>query len=468
MNGAPESRPVHLLALDALASLRLTVALLGMSIFLVLAGTLAQVESGIWSVVHQYFRCWIAVIDLKIFQARGSGWKGGFPFPGGFLIGTLLVVNLLVSHARRIRVTARGQRLYVGLAILAVGSLLTWMTISHYFDLGISEKTPNPTMRVTLQLIQATGVAVVLFFGCHMVFARKAGIVLLHAGIILMMASEIITALSAVETRMSIAEGESTTWAQDTRTSELAVIDTSDARVDRVTVVPQGRLKRAGDISAPELPFDLAVEPGGFMVNADVRESRPGDPNRATAGLGTSRIAKPLSEETGERIDLPALYATLKEKGTGKPLGTYLFSVLFSFDGGGAQRVEAGGKTYDVSLRFQRIYKPYELHLNDFKFVRYAGTDTPKDFSSYVRLVDRERGVDREVRIWMNNPLRYRGDTLYQADWDKATETGTVLQVVTNVGWMVPWVGCMIVAVGLLGQFCLHLWGFVNRRRASA
>lgn len=453
--------------LDVLGSLKLTVALLGASLFLVLAGTLAQKESGIWTVVHQYFRCAIAWIDLKIFQPPGSGWKGGFPFPGGFLIGTLLVINLLVSHAQRISVKARGPRLYAGLAILAVGCALTWMTIAHVFDADSSQKKIEPFWRVTLQLIQGTGVAGVLFFACHMLFARKAGIVLLHGGVLLMMASEIITAVSAVESRMSIAEGESATWTQDTRTPELAIVDPSDPAVDRVIVVPAKRLQNEGTISAPELPFDIEIAPKGYMVNADIREPSAGVTNPATAGLGMSRVAKALGEETGERIDLPALYATLKDK-SGKPLGTWLFSVLFSFDGGGAQRVEAGGKAYDVSLRFKRTYKPYELHLRDFQFVRYPGTDTPKDFSSYVRLIDPERGVDREVRIWMNNPLRYRGDTLYQADWDKSTESGTVLQVVTNAGWMVPYVGCMIVAVGLMGQFGLHLWGFLARRRDAA
>ena len=66
----------------------------------------------------------------------------------------------------------------------------------------------------------------------------------------------------------------------------------------------------------------------------------------------------------------------------------------------------------------------------------------------------------------MNNPLRYRGDTLYQSSFDPKTETGTVLQVVTNSGWMVPYLGCMVVAVGLLGQFMQHLLGFLRKRFA--
>ncbi len=42
--------------LRPLASLRLTVALFVMAIFIVFAGTLAQTEKDIWQVVHDYFR----------------------------------------------------------------------------------------------------------------------------------------------------------------------------------------------------------------------------------------------------------------------------------------------------------------------------------------------------------------------------------------------------------------------------
>src|SRR5574341_375816 len=63
-------------------SLRLTVTLLGLSIVLVFIGTIAQVNAGIWTVVDQYFRCWVVKV---------GGW---FPvFPGGWLLGTLLLIK---------------------------------------------------------------------------------------------------------------------------------------------------------------------------------------------------------------------------------------------------------------------------------------------------------------------------------------------------------------------------------------
>jgi cytochrome c biogenesis protein ResB len=36
---------------------------------------------------------------------------------------------------------------------------------------------------------------------------------------------------------------------------------------------------------------------------------------------------------------------------------------------------------------------------------------------------------DREVLIYMNNPLRYAGETFYQAGFDERDERVTILQV---------------------------------------
>ena len=49
------------------------------------------------------------------------------------------------------------------------------------------------------------------------------------------------------------------------------------------------------------------------------------------------------------RIDAPAVYVTLRKKGGGEALGTYLFSLWML----GEQPVTVDGKTYDVALRFK-------------------------------------------------------------------------------------------------------------------
>src|SRR5205807_7870038 len=91
-----------------------------------------------------------------------------------------------------------------------------------------------------------------------------------------------------------------------------------------------------------------------------------------------------------------------------------------------------------------------------------------KDYSSLIEFKDPRYNIDREVKIWMNNPLRYAGTTLYQADFDHKTERGTVLEVVTNPSWMTPYVACMLVATGMLSHFGSMLVRFLRRRAEEA
>ncbi|MEI9960251.1 MAG: hypothetical protein WDM76_03695 [Limisphaerales bacterium] len=43
----------------------------------------------------------------------------------------------------------------------------------------------------------------------------------------------------------------------------------------------------------------------------------------------------------------------------------------------------------------------------------------------------------------------------------------SVLQVVRNPGWLTPYLGCALVAAGLVTQFMFHLIGFISKRRTK-
>ena len=82
--------------------------------FLVFAGTLAQIDAGIWSVVHQYFRSYFVWIPFQLFVKFGqkffevpSDWTipGSLPFPAGYTIGFALLFNLLAAHAVRFKLS---------------------------------------------------------------------------------------------------------------------------------------------------------------------------------------------------------------------------------------------------------------------------------------------------------------------------------------------------------------------------
>jgi hypothetical protein len=139
------------------------------------------------------------------------------------------------------------------------------------------------------------------------------------------------------------------------------------------------------------------------------------------------------------------------------------------------QSIDVAGKQYTFAVRPERMYRAASLTLLKFTHAVYPGTVTaenpegvPKDFRSRVRLDNPKTGEHREVEIFMNTPLRYEGETFYQASFDKSDPRVSVLQVVHNPGWLTPYIGCALVALGLLIQFLSHLTRFISKRAPSA
>ena len=116
--------------LEALASLKLTVVLFVLSVILVFCGTLAQIDYGIWAVVKMYFRSFYVWIPTQIFFPRTlhiPHWLG-LPFPGGWTIGGLLLVNVLAAHLTRFKLTWKRSGiliLHAGVIVLMLGELCT-------------------------------------------------------------------------------------------------------------------------------------------------------------------------------------------------------------------------------------------------------------------------------------------------------------------------------------------------------
>ncbi|MHB9076459.1 MAG: cytochrome c biogenesis protein [Pirellulaceae bacterium] len=475
--------------LTPLASLRLTVVLFLMAIFIVFAGTLAQTEKDIWQVVHDYFRMDLgspsqallsafAWIDFRIFFPRSFfpemspiPWGYGFWFPSGWLIGFVMFLNLTAAHLIRFQILGKGKALAAGLVILVAGILLAIAVIAagqEQTAVQLRLFTDWPSLRILWLLTQCTVVGLVLLVGCILIFRKRAGLVVLHSGVGLMMFSELLVGVAAIEGQMQIVEGQTVNFVMDTRETELAVVDPSDPQKDEVVAIPQSRLRPGKVVQDEALPFD--VELVEYQMNSVRRPVSAADKNPATAGIGLKEIAVPAASVSGTDMsgesNRSAAYVRLLKKGTNDPLGVYLFGLDDVFRGR-FETVQVDGKTYEVSLRYKHMYKPYSLHLADVRQDVYMGTNTPKNYSSHLRLVDKSRNVDRSVKIWMNNPLRFGGETFYQSNYGRVSAAGgeyTGLQVVTNTGWRIPYVSCMIVVVGMLAQFWVTLGRYLKRR----
>ncbi|MCU0783296.1 MAG: cytochrome c biogenesis protein ResB [Verrucomicrobia bacterium] len=372
-----------------LASLRLTVALLALGLVLVFWGTLAQVNLGLYKAQNEFFRSFFI-----FWQPNGSGLNLPI-FPGGYLIGGLLLINLLVAHTR-------------------------------YYQPG----------------------------------KGKIGIALIHLGVVLLLVGQLLTDYLSTESTMHIRNGDTKNYSEADRNFELAIVDTTDAASDKVVAILGRLLVKGGDLSHAELPFAIRVKT--FYGNSSLIEKADPDYQavQTTAGVGAGLWWRELPHETVmERRDMPSGIVELV--GPQGSLGSYLVSAFLNRP----QPLTHKGRTYQLELRPERHYKPFSMHLIEFKHDKYPGTDIPKNFSSRVRLQRPDTGENREVLIYMNNPLRYGGETYYQASFDR-DDQGTVLQVVRNPSWLTPYFSCVLVAAGLTVQFLTHLFDFARKRRS--
>jgi hypothetical protein len=465
---------------DFFLSLKLTVVLLLLSMVLVFAGTLAQVDKGIWTVMDQYFRCFIARIDLYVFFPRSMDiphvW---IPFPGGFLIGWLLVVNLITVHWANFKVQAKGGRKMAGIALLLLGVLVTCGVMFGWGTAPVAATESDAFWRVFLRLGRGTLAAVVFYMACLLLYRKRAGMVLLHGGILFLLIGEFATALYAVEATMTIKEGETANYIDHSQQLELSFTEISNPDFDTVTVVPGTTLKDGAFIQPGELPFDIRVL--RYMVNSN-------NPQPLQGVSETLRSRYPQYEGYGSRLyvaeqpevsgatgarNAPSVDIELLDRQSGESLGRYILSIWFypnfvnrSWDM--PTMIRAGGREFKTYFRFRREYltsptgNPYSIKLLDFVHEKYEGTQMPKDFASQILLVNEGDNVERELRIWMNNPLRYARRTFYQSGY-LPDDSGTILQVVRNDSWMIPYLSCMIVFVGMAAQFIQSLRRYQRR-----
>ena len=535
-------------SLRAVGSLKVTVVMFLAGIFLLFVGTLAQDEKNLPEVKQEYFNSWIARVECSDFfpvtifgPSRLTGW---FPFPGGATIGLVLLANLVAAKLTRFHVHAKGSRLLAGIAVSAVGGLLTLLVIlsGHYAD-GLQGSPPlsyaavwrlvqgaglaatagllwavlagrdlsrlarivlwvtaaavgavtclslfggdgwrmsEPGLRIMWQLLQSSVAALILLAGLILVFGSRGGNVLIHLGVGLLMLGQFAFGDRQIEERMALIEGQSSNMALRTDETELAVLRPGEGDADRVTVIA-GRLLKArvggAPIGADELPFDVRVV--SYFPNSTVVRVGPVAPNPATTGLGRSWLASARPPEGGasSRTNIASAYVQLLDRSTGTDLGTFLVSQFLNdqaqiFMGAGGDEVdtlEVNGVPYRLQLRYRREYKPYSVTLTDVRRINYGASETPRDYSSYVTFTDATTRAQQDGRIWMNNPVRYRGETFYQSQYSQVELPSggrsemTGLQVVENAGWLIPYVACVLALWGMLAHFGGTFLRFADR-----
>lgn len=111
-------------------------------------------------------------------------------------------------------------------------------------------------------------------------------------------------------------------------------------------------------------------------------------------------------------------------------------------------RVPIGNGTLKLAYGALPMNVPFSIHLRDFQLERYPGSQSPSSFASEVTLKDEAKGMDEDIRIFMNNTLSHRGYKFFQSSYDQ-DEMGTILSV--NYDFWGTWISYLGYALMIIG-----------------
>ena len=334
----------------------------------------------------------------------------------------------------------------VVLGTLAQRDIGLYASQQKYFSVNITwlgDIIPVPGGRITMVLMLANLTFMVLF-NHNLWKIKKIGVLIVHIGALLLLIGGGLTAIFSSEGNMVIEEGAQSNHVDDYNDMELTIINTSNESLDEYTVFDQPILEKGNILSHENLNFNIEII--NYFKNCE--------PLKRTAPAGIqfkdmlkNFILSELKSEKENNQNRPGIiYRITNSRSSNDGIyGIFLGQSV-------TQTANINNQKYEFIFRRKRTYLPFAIELLDFKKVMHAGTGIAKSYSSEVNLI--ENGIPRRVLIEMNEPLRHKGYTFFQASFIEGIKGDTtVLAAVKNYGRLFPYISSIIMSIGLL----LHL-----------
>src|SRR5215207_5221814 len=492
--------------IKVLTSLRVTVWTLGISVLLVFLGSVAQVNEGLWNAQARWFKSWF-VGGWMLIHTKTNIIQIPWIFPGGHLLGTVLLVNLLAAHAKRFSWHFQKvgiQITHLGIIMLLVGQFLTdelavesMLSFREGETKQYTEHHRNSELTFTTdagdEKEQVVAVPEALladqgqFQNAALPFSARVHKYAINGDVlertkVLELYGQLKGALDLLESKYSNgdlvklakeaegSEGRADVWRAALRQAGEKDFADVVGGAGRVTADPARLAAFRKDIKERFRSQMIAANISRGDENAYVAEAlRDGRqlteeslPAATAEGVGSRAVAVPRPERKDDKLrNMP--FAIVELLDGQKSLGKFLISPTLR-----RQEVQAGGKTWSIGMRTEQFYLPFTMKLLKANHDVYQGTEIPKDYRSRVLLENPSTGEKRETEIYMNQPLRYSGLTFYQSQMGEDQRNRSVktsgLQVVENPSWLTPYAGCLVVGLGLVWQFLWNLSKFFSKR----
>jgi hypothetical protein len=343
---------------------------------LLVVGTIAQAEMGLYAAQEKFFASFIF-------------WAGPIPLPGGYTLMGIFTLNLLLKF---------------------------------------------------------------LFFSTWS--WTKSGIILTHLGTLVLLFGGLATSLSAREGFMVINEGAQTPFVYDYHRRDLMIYEN-----DRLLyAIPADIIEAELAGQSLTLPFQIKIHE--FCRNCAISKRDETDQafaqGQTPQSLAQFMALSPKAEDKDNEVNMPGFSFSIETSQN----DTDINGLYIAFDGMPKPiEFETGGKNYKMIFGKQQRSLPFQLKLIDFRKKNYPGLDQAKAFESDVIVLD--ESSEWKAHIEMNAPLRYKGYTFYQSDFEEGAGGDiTILTVVKNQGRFFPYIGTGIIALGLL----IHAYLMLKKR----
>lgn len=285
----------------------------------------------------------------------------------------------------------------------------------------------------------------------------KAGIIITHFGLLLFFVAAFVTFHGSSESNITLLEGEGTNVSTAYHSWEVSLWS-EDGNKKQVVAFDADSLTRGKKLNFDKYGIMAIVK--SYHRSCEAFGDFQGEGKHDQEILNASGIRSlesiPLDKEPQKNI--PGIIFRLE--GTDQDRRDVLLY------GGEVNPlpITKEGKTYYMALRLKRFVIPFTLQLKEFTMERHPNTDIARSYKSLVEVL--AHGASREVLISMNEPLRHKSYTLYQASYsiDRAGRERSTLAVVKNSGRLLPYIATFAVVAGLVVH--LLLMAFESKKRA--
>ena len=275
---------------------------------------------------------------------------------------------------------------------------------------------------------------------------KNSGTIITHIGAILLLLGGLFTALFSSEGYVDLAPGEKKAFVSDYHARELVLINENGETVQ--TFMHKSLLEN-DVIKIPDL--QIGIEILEACRNCEIKQRRFVQENYFGMAQHMELHPGPLRHEDEENM----AGLTFAVNGSEND-GVYVaLENVPRFP-----EISVNDQTFQFVLRKQQRTLPFKIELLEFKREIYPGTNLAKSYSSRVRIID--GNAQWESLIRMNEPLRYKGYTLFQSSFI-GTPNGdvSVLAVVWNAGRAFPYISGIVMCIGMI----IHL---LMRRKRKA